>query len=523
MILSKTIIMGGAGTRKGKMLGKIFGTALVFMMVASLVAGPTPLPLSNFDSHALAQEAPELEWSRIFGCPGRDTGYSVEQTSDGGFVIAGYRDSYGGSHEDVYLIKTDATGNEQWSKTFGGSSLDVGSSATQTSDGGFIVVGGTQSYGPGSCGVYLIKTDASGDEKWNKTFGGSSWDEGSSVKQTSDGGFIIVGYTHSYGAGYYDIYLIKTDAAGEEQWSRTLGGPGYDFGSQIEHTSDGGFIVIGTTRSYGAGCYDIYLIKTDAAGEEQWSRTFGGPSDDDGKSVWETSDGGFIIVGETQSYGAGLFDVWLIKTDSNGNKVWDKTFGGENFDDGYSGQQTSDGGYIVAGSTGSYGAGGESDIWLIKTDSNGNNVWNKTFGGADGDYGYSVQQTADGGYILVGRTCSYGAGSDDVWLIKLAPTKPWYVDDDLQDYPAADFTKIQDAVDAATSGDTIIVYPGTYTENIDVNKDHLTISSENGAHSTIVQAANSDDHVFNVTADWVNISGLTVQNATGSTRGLEFI
>jgi len=471
MILSKTIIMGGAGTRKGKMLGKIFGTALVFMMVASLVAGPTPLPLSNFDSHALAQEAPELEWSRIFGCPGRDTGYSVEQTSDGGFVIAGYRDSYGGSHEDVYLIKTDATGNEQWSKTFGGSSLDVGSSATQTSDGGFIVVGGTQSYGPGSCGVYLIKTDASGDEKWNKTFGGSSWDEGSSVKQTSDGGFIIVGYTHSYGAGYYDIYLIKTDAAGEEQWSRT----------------------------------------------------FGGPSDDDGKSVWETSDGGFIIVGETQSYGAGLFDVWLIKTDSNGNKVWDKTFGGENFDDGYSGQQTSDGGYIVAGSTGSYGAGGESDIWLIKTDSNGNNVWNKTFGGADGDYGYSVQQTADGGYILVGRTCSYGAGSDDVWLIKLAPTKPWYVDDDLQDYPAADFTKIQDAVDAATSGDTIIVYPGTYTENIDVNKDHLTISSENGAHSTIVQAANSDDHVFNVTADWVNISGLTVQNATGSTRGLEFI
>ena len=360
-----------------------------------------------------------ITFSRTFGGFYYDEGWSVQQTNDDGYIIAGYTASYGAGSEDVYLIKTDASGNEQWSQTFGGIFSDYGESVQQTTDGGYIIAGRTYSYGSGSTDVYLIKTDAYGNEIWSKTFGGISSDYSRSVQQTYDGGFIIAGLTYSYGysIGYSDVYLIKTDANGNETWTKTYGGYYDDFGFNLQQTYDGGFIIAGKTYSYGAFSENVYLIKTDALGNQIWSKTFNGNGYGYGRSVRQTTDGGYIIIGKTYAISEYYSDIYLVKTDVNGNETWSQTYGGMFDDVGFSVQQTSDFGYIITGKSSIYG-NFYYDVCLIKTDALGNQQWSKTFGGSSDDWGYSVRQTSDGGYIIAGWTSSYGAGSSDVWLIK---------------------------------------------------------------------------------------------------------
>jgi len=363
-------------------------------------------------------EGVELEdgltlFTKNFGGNLWDYGNSVQQTIDGGYIITGEISSSENGSSDIWLIKTDSEGQEEWNQTFDGNDRDYGKSVKQTVDGGYIIIGSTGS--DYYYDVWLIKTDPKGTEEWNQTFGGDNKDYGNSVQQTIDGGYIITGEISSSGNGSSDVLLIKIDQQGQEEWIQTFGGSDYDIGNSIEQTYDGGYIITGSTRSYGNGSSDVLLIKTDQQGQEEWIQTFGGGYIDIGNSIKQTSDNGYIITGYTQSYGNGSRDVWLIKTNSQGNEEWNQTFGGSYIDIGNSIQQTIDGGYII---TGSRGTDYYSDLWLIKTDYQGNEEWNQTFGGNDYDFGNSVQQTTDDGYIIIGHTKSYGNGGYDIFLIK---------------------------------------------------------------------------------------------------------
>lgn len=296
-----------------------------------------------------------------------------------------------------------------WTKTYGGSYFEEAMSVQQTADSGYIITGYTHSYGAGNSDVYLVKTDSLGGTLWTRTFGGTDSDYGRSVQQTADGGYIIAGYIASFGG--YNAYLIKTDDSGDTVWTKTYGG--VCLAMSVQQTTDGGYIITGRIYSYGAGEYDVYLIKTDGSGDTMWTKTYGGTDDDYGYSVQQIQDGGYIIAGATCSYGPGDTDVYLIKADSSGDTVWTRSYGGSYGDYGYSIQQIKDGGFIVVGKTNSFGG---NKVYLLHIDSNGDTLWTKTYG--NWAHGYSVHQTFDGGYVVAGNECPPGESEPDVWLVR---------------------------------------------------------------------------------------------------------
>ena len=329
---------------------------------------------------------PDTLWTKTYGGSRGDVGWSVQQTFDGGYIVIGDTKSYGAGEYDIWLIKTDADGAEEWNKTFGGSNADWSTSGQQTSDGGYIILGGTKSYGAGEWNIWLIKTDADGAEEWNKTFGGSIDDLGISVQQTNDGGYIVLESTTAIEYCKSPVLLRKTNEFGKILWDKIFL-IGYEpYGRFVQQTSDEGYIVIGQTGDCEFGGSDFFLLKTDTLGNELWTKTFGNSVCSEGRSGQQTSDGGYIIVGRGLSSYEQYYDVLLIKTNVSGNTLWTKTYGGGGDDFAQSIQQTVDGGYIITGSTTSSYAGGGMDVWLIKTDELGDTLWTKTYGGSPGDW-----------------------------------------------------------------------------------------------------------------------------------------
>jgi hypothetical protein len=356
----------------------------------------------------------EKNWNEIFGGTEIDQCFSIIEVNDG-FVTVGWTYSYGAGKSDVWLIKTDLSGNKLWDKTFGGSQNDRGFSVKKTNDNGYVIVGYTESFGKGFFDLWLIKTDKDGNEQFNKTFGGGDYDFGLAVQQTKDEGFIITGKTASFGPFNDNAWLIKTDKDGNKVWDKVYGGRYCESGFSLLEL-DEGYILAGYTESFGPGNYDSWIIRTDLLGEIVWNKTYGGEDLDVSRSIQKTSDGCFIIAGWAESFGPGKEDVWLFKINENGEVLWEKTFGKELDDAAYSAYETVDGGFIVAGYKSSWAK--LSDFYMIKTDKDGNKEWDKTYGGTLNDQAYHVLQTKDNGFILCGWTKSFGEGKEDIWLVK---------------------------------------------------------------------------------------------------------
>ncbi len=334
---------------------------------------------------------------------------------DGGHIIVGSTQGYGSVGDDLWMFKVDNTGSVAWNKHYGGAGNESGFNVIGTTDGGYLVVGATTSYGLGGEDIWLIKTDANGEMQWNQTYGGTYDDEGWMPLQTSDGGYLVVGIVGT-SEGIGDAWLLKVDSTGNLEWQQTYGGSGDDGLYGITPAAAGGYILSGFTNSTGAGDYDAYLIRVDAQGNQQWAKSFGGEKRDVAYQAFETSETDFVIDGTTRSYGAGKADIWLFMTDAMGGMMWNYTYGGPEVDSGWYGVKTSDG-YALGGYTYSYGTNGNAAAWLVKVDKNGMTMWNQTYGSGKDYYGWAVTQTADNGFAISGEVDEADGESCKAFLV----------------------------------------------------------------------------------------------------------
>lgn len=354
-------------------------------------------------------------FQKTYGGIGHDGGYSIDKNLSGEFVVAGSTILNNGSGQAIFL-KINSAGDTLWTKSFGDSTA-IFYSVERTFDNGFIGTGITTS-GAGSS-IFLEKTDASGNTQWTKKISGINSISSYCISQTADSGYIITGASHTVAPASQQIYLIKTNSIGDTLWTRVYyyGLQRPSSGNYVQQTQDGGFIVAGY-QSYQINHLDMILIKTDSIGNHQWTKTFRISTNNIAYCIRQTQDGGFIIASRIGVFGIGTEEeICLIKTDGSGSILWTSVISGAAGDVVRSVMETSDKGFILAGNTFSFGAG-SCDACLIKTDSTGNITWAKLYGGTDCDVLNDVTTTANGGYISVGNTRSFGAGDDNIYIIK---------------------------------------------------------------------------------------------------------
>ncbi len=366
--------------------------------------------------------AQDTLWTRTYGGTDWEDAPYTQETSDGGYIMVGSTQSSGPGSQAIYLTKLDASGNTIWTQTYGGSEWDYGRCARQTSDGGYIITGSTWSYGEGYGDFYLIKTNSSGDTVWTRTYAytsGSYMEEAASVQQASDGGYIVVGWAEHPSSGAYNAYAVKTAANGDTVWTRYYNLGEDSWAWSVRPTADGGYIMVGGVAG-GSWIYSYFALKVDSNGDVDWYNEYGGGSDEWANDVVPTSDGGYFIVGASYSTGDGDGDFLVVKTDSNGDTVWTRSYGGSGYDEAGGVTEASDGGYLIAGNSDSFGAGG-NDFYIVRINSSGDTLWTRTYGGSlNEDMVDCAERTSDGGYVVSGRTYSFGAGESDGWMLRLA-------------------------------------------------------------------------------------------------------
>jgi hypothetical protein len=459
-----------------------------------------------------------IQWQKCLGGSNYEESFYIQQTTDSGYILVGWTSSndgdVSGNHgfTDAWVVKVDSVGNIQWQKNMGGSGIDHVLSIQQTTDGGYILTGWTTSNdgdvsgNHGGSDVWVIKIDLVGNIQWQKCLGGSSDDYATSIQQTTDGGYILVGITNSNDGdvtgnnGGSDVWVVKLDTTGNIQWQKCYGGISLEAANSIQQTTDGGYIFAGWAGSNSGdvsgnhGGIDVWVVKLDMVGNIQWQKCLGGSIDDWASSIQQTTDGGYIVAGITHSHDGdvsfnhGGGDAWVLKLDVVGNIQWQKCLGGSYLEQANSIQQTTDGGYIVAGQA-EYNDGdvsgnhGGLDVWVVKLDAVGNIQWQKCLGGSIDEFAHSIKQTLDGGYIIAGRTNSndddvYGNhGLDDVWIIKI-------IEPNISGFVFRDdnFNGVHDAGEQGVAGHLIKLEPGPiYT--VTNNDGNYYFAADLGTHT----------------------------------------
>jgi hypothetical protein len=506
------------------------------------------LLIFNFSLLLFNSVTAQVTFQKLYGGSGLDSFFKLAKTSDGGYVCAGLTESFGNLPRDIYLFKTDANGVHQWSVAYSGIGYDYATNIIKTSDNGFLIAGGTTSFGSGSDDALLLKTDATGAIVWSKVYGGPQQDYFMGVAQTNDSGYIAVGTTLSFGAGSNDIFIVRTNSTGDTLWTRTIGGAGYDELTCVTQTTDNGFALCGRSSSFTAANTDALLLKLNQNGDTAWTVQYGNFGAEEAFSVKQTYDGGYIVFGNATSFGND-YELYLNRFDGTGNLLWGKLYGGAKSDALYDGIITSDSGFAMCGFTESFGEGhtrgtDSSNYFLIRTNMNGDTLWTHTYGGDKVDESFGLLQADDGGFVVLGFSGSFG-DSVEAYLVKTnsmglsgcheLPSNPHVITPTtlVSSFPApvtsgcvvgtASFIGINPAThenilclfdginEAAPSGESCVVFPNPFTN-----------------HTTIKFGKKIDDgilYLYNMLGQLVleksNITGTeTVINAENISSGI---
>ncbi len=369
-----------------------------------------------FVALSAGSSAADEPWAQVLGQNSYWYIHSVQQTGDGGCVLAGYAEPRSTGNRDAWLVKLSATGSVLWQRTYGGPGSESTTAIIETKDKGFLLAGSKAANESVEPDLWLLKLDEAGNVVWQRAYGGSKTDRGHSIETTSDGSYVVAGWSRSFGAGGMDAWCLQLDASGRRVWQKTFGGAGDDVAYEVSQTGDGGFVLAGKTESSGSGAFDGWLLKLDPDGGEEWQKTYGGTGDDAFYSVDVTRDGGYVVCGNYSSpeYFGGSA-AWIISTEGSGAILWERRRDTDGEDVAYSVQQTRDGGFAVAGTTGSSGI-------VYRLSPSGKTRWSAVVGTSYSirNVAFDLQETPDGGYVVVGSVGYFGTHTYlKAWSTKL--------------------------------------------------------------------------------------------------------